>query len=66
MFKLKPANVMFWAAAPTLLARYSYSDSIDNQIANLWRIHKNREAQGLGGTYKSTGIYKHYDNNGHF
>lgn len=66
MFKLKPANVLFWAAAPTLFARYSYSDSIENQITNMWRIHKNREAQGLGGTYKTTGIYKHHDNNGHF
>jgi hypothetical protein len=26
-------------------------------LSNLWRIHKNRESKGLGGTYDATGLY---------
>ena len=61
MFKLRVQNVAFWAIAPTLFARFSYNQSIDDRIDNIWRIHKNREEKGLGGTYKKTGIY----NSGH-
>lgn len=48
---MRPGNVLFWAGAPTLFARYAYKESIDERVDNLWRVHKNRENQGLGGTY---------------
>ena len=43
MFKLKLQNVAFWAVVPTLLSRYSYQQSIDERVDNLWRIHENRQ-----------------------
>ena len=57
MFKLRVQNVAFWAIAPTLFTRYCYNQSIDDRIDNLWRIHKNREEKGLGGTAEKCGIY---------
>lgn len=65
MFKLKAQNVLFWAAAPTLLARYSYSQAMHDRVDNLWRIHQNRAKQGLGGTYSPTGYHEnmHQDSN---
>ena len=57
MFKLRVQNVAFWAIAPTLIWQYSYNQSIDERIDNLWRIHKNREEKGLGGTGQKSGIY---------
>jgi hypothetical protein len=50
MFKLRAQNVVFWLAAPTLLARYSYNQAVHERVDNMWRIHKNRESQGLGST----------------
>ena len=66
MFKLRVQNVAFWAIAPTMLWRYSYNQSIDDRIDNLWRIHKNRQEKGLGGTGQKSGIYKdeHLGDNG--
>lgn len=40
----------FFAMAPTLFARYSYQQTINDRIDVLWRIHENREKQGLGAT----------------
>ena len=57
MFKLRVQNIAFWAIAPTMLWRYSYNQSINDRIDNLWRIHKNRQEKGLGGTGEKTGIY---------
>lgn len=60
MFKLRVQNVAFWAVVPTLFARYSYNQTIDERIDNLWRIHKNREAKGLGGTALKTNQYANH------
>jgi len=60
MFKLRAQNVVFWLIAPTLLSRYSYNQSIHDRVDNMWRIHKNRESQGLGATVTSTGISKNH------
>ena len=48
----------FFAVAPSLVSRYAYQASIDDRIDNLWRIHKNRERKGLGGTADGTGCYE--------
>lgn len=67
MFKLKIQNVVFWLAAPTLLAKRYYNNEIDERISNLWRIHCNRVDKGnsyplnplgLGGTYEPSGLYR--------
>lgn len=52
LFKLKLQNVLFFGLAPSLICRYSYNQSVSDRVDNLWRIHKNREKQGLGGTFK--------------
>lgn len=57
MFKLRAHNVAFWLAFPTLLSRYSANGDVEDRIRELWRIHKYRESQGLGGTYSSNGNY---------
>lgn len=40
------------------MARSVYSDQINARIANMWRTHKNRVDQGLGGTFKKTGHHE--------
>ena len=57
IFKLKVQNVAFFAVAPSLMARYSYSSDISDRVDNLWRIHENRQKKGLGGTKQATGLY---------
>mmetsp|Transcript_24381 Transcript_24381/g.30268 ORF Transcript_24381/g.30268 Transcript_24381/m.30268 type:complete len:129 (+) Transcript_24381:13-399(+) len=58
MFKLKLHNVAFWAVGPSLLSRYCYQQSIDERVDVLWRIHENREKQGLGGTRNPLNLYE--------
>jgi hypothetical protein len=60
MFKLKAQNVVFWLAAPTLIARYSYNQSIHDRVDNMWRIHLNREKKGLDSTANTSGIYSNH------
>lgn len=40
------------------MSRYVYSDQINARIANMWRTHKNRVDQGLGGTYRKAGHHE--------
>jgi len=40
------------------VARQVYNQKIDDRIRNMWRTHKNRVDQGLGGTYSSSGIHE--------
>lgn len=47
LFRLKPWNVLFFAAVPTLYAKYSRKDDINERVENLWRIHQNREEKGV-------------------
>ena len=47
--------------APTLFARYSYQQSINDRVNNLWRVHLNREKKGLGGTKNSSNTYSDND-----
>ena len=58
MFKLKMQNVAFWAVAPSLFSQYCYGQAINDRVDNLWRIHKNRESKGMGGTAQATGVYR--------
>jgi hypothetical protein len=60
MFKLKAQNVVFWLAAPTLIARYSYNQTIHDKVDTMWRIHLNREKKGLEATANSSGIYANH------
>ena len=57
LFKLKLQNVAFWAIGPTLLSKFCYQQSINERVDILWRIHQNREKQGLGGTKNSRNLY---------
>ena len=43
MFKLGYMNIAFVLFAPTILARLSYNEDVNNRVDNLWRIHRNRE-----------------------
>jgi hypothetical protein len=56
IFRLGYVSVPMMLLAPTLIARLSYNDNVNDRIDNLWRIHRNREDQGMGGTYTSTHI----------
>ena len=58
MFKLKLQNVVFWAIAPSVFINYSYSQSIDDRVDNIWRIHENREKRNMGDTVSKTGFYE--------
>ena len=58
MFKLRLQNVLFWAAAPTLIARYTYNQVAVERIEKIWKVHENREKQGLGGTASATGMHE--------
>ena len=40
-----------------MLSKYCYQQAIDERVDNLWRIHQNREKQGLGGTYNKMNLY---------
>ena len=50
-------NIALWTLGPQLLFRSVYSKQIDERVNNLWRVHKNRVDQGLGGTYTSSNLY---------
>ena len=58
MFKLKVQNVAFWAIAPSLFSQYCYQQAISDRVDNLWRIHKNREGKGMGGSAQASGVYE--------
>jgi len=51
LFKLNPFNGVLLLAAPTLFFKSIYKSDIDDRLSNIFRIHENREKQGLGGTY---------------
>lgn len=63
LFKLNPINAALVLAAPTIAAKYAMSAEIEGKLENLWRIHENREEQGLEGTYQKDGIYTDKTNN---
>lgn len=44
--------------APTLFTKYNYNEDVEARLANMWRVHKNRVDQGLGGTYKEHGQHE--------
>lgn len=50
---------------PSLYTHYYYSQAQHDRVDNLWRIHENRQKQGLGGTYSSSGYHEnmHQDRN---
>lgn len=51
LFKLNPQNVVFWLAAPILLARQNCEHRVHERIDGMWKIHENRLRRGLGGSY---------------
>ncbi len=57
IFKLKAHNVLFWLLAPTYATQKYYDCHIHERIDQMWKMHMSREDKGLGGTYKSHGIY---------
>jgi hypothetical protein len=56
IFKLSGANVVMMLVAPTVIARMAYREDVNDRVDNLWRIHRNREDQGMGGTFTPTRI----------
>jgi hypothetical protein len=66
MFKLRAQNVLFWALAPTMIARHSYNQAINDRVDNLWRIHENRQKRGLGGTAKKNGWHEGHNQDTNF
>lgn len=57
LFRLKPVPVILVLAGPTAFLKYVANDDIQEEVAKYWRVHKNREAHGLGGAYNPSGIY---------
>lgn len=57
MFRLKPIPVILVVAGPTAFLKYVANGDIQEEVAKYWRIHKNREAQGLDGSYNPAGTY---------
>lgn len=53
LFFLRPQNVLFWAVAPTILARTFGNEQIEERVRDAWAIHQNRQKQGLGATNKT-------------
>jgi hypothetical protein len=43
--------------APTYATQKYYDCHIHERIDQMWKMHMSREDKGLGGTYKSHGIY---------
>lgn len=58
--------MLFWAAAPTLIARYTYNQAAVERIENLWRVHENRQKRGLGGTVSGTGHHESLQQDSNF
>ena len=54
---MKVQNIAFFAIAPSIIASYSYQQTINERVDNLWRIHQNRERKGLGGTKNDYNLY---------
>lgn len=50
MFKLYPWNVLLWAFGPTFVARKFANQEVTEKVDQMWRVHQNRLAQGLGAT----------------
>jgi hypothetical protein len=50
--------VLFWLLAPTYFSRQLYSQQIEDRVATMWRVHKNRKDRGLGSTYQSNGYHE--------
>lgn len=42
---------------PSVIAKYLYTEDAENWVKNAWRIHKNWQNKGLGGTYDSSELY---------
>lgn len=55
---MTPINTVILLAAPTYMAKLAYSPNIEKRIENMWRTHKNRVDQGLGGTFNPTGFHE--------
>ena len=43
---------------PTFLMKRAYNEDVDERLADMWRVHKNRVDRGLGGTYKEHGVHE--------
>ena len=52
LVKLNPINAALILVAPTIAAKLAFNNDIEAKIENLWRIHTNREDQGLEGTFQ--------------
>lgn len=57
-FKLTALNSVLLLVGPTLLAKQAFNKKIDERIANMWRVHKNRVDKGLGGTWDPAGYHE--------
>lgn len=57
LIKLKPISALVVILGPTAFAKYLANNDIDADVRNLWRIHKTREENGLGGTFRPSGEY---------
>ena len=57
LFKLNPLGLALVVFGPTVIAKYYARSCAGERIDNMWRIHCNRKEQGLGGTYKESGVY---------
>lgn len=57
LFKLSPLNTLLLLTVPTFVAKCLYTEDVNDRVKNTWRIHKNWENKGLGGTYESSQAY---------
>ena len=54
----------FFALAPSMISRYAYQSAINDRVDNLWRIHQNRNKNGLGPTKTKSGFYSEDEHTG--
>lgn len=66
LFNLKIQNVVFWLFVPTYFAQKAYNNNIEQRIENMWRTHRNRVDNGLGGTYHGSGSHESLDQDKNF
>lgn len=57
LLRLRPLSTLVILFGPTVAFRTVASKDSNDEVKNLWRIHKTREEFGKGGTYDSSGVY---------
>lgn len=61
LFKLSPLNSVLLIVAPTLAFRNIDHQQIEEKLAKMWEVHKNRKDAGRDGTVSATNVHESYN-----